>query len=661
MALLVAALAAVVALALAVGIAAPTPSTAQLLSPGRLSRAHQELEGDENCIRCHASGRQVPQQRCLSCHDDLAARIRAGRGLHGTTYRGQACAGHCHVEHRGVNAPLVRWPAGGMNQFDHADTGWRLEGAHTRAECRDCHRGVNARGNRTFLDTNRRCASCHQDVHEGRLGTACESCHNQTDFHQADRTDFSHAVTRFPLRGAHRSVECAECHGTPPTWLGIEFGTCASCHQDPHAGRLGAQCASCHNEFSWADTRGFAHPGLSLAGGHQGVACATCHDRGNTEAPSAGARCVGCHHPVHEAPFGNRCETCHQGIAWLGLPRRVGLDAHPRTAFPLVGEHQDVACQGCHRMELPRPERYRGLSFGRCADCHADAHSGEFSARDAGECGSCHTSHGFHPTTFGIAAHASTSFPLTGLHAAVACAGCHGATRPRYDLHVPDQACAACHENPHGTQFQPEMAQGGCAHCHETSSWSQTRVSHTTWPLTGAHARAACEGCHAPSAAERAAGHTEPRYRGVPRDCEGCHDDVHAGQFRTSEPLRGCADCHTTSAFALPDWDHAGMTGFVLDGRHRDVSCEGCHASVTLRNGSRSTRYRLGYRECRDCHADPHAAPERSTAAAGGLMPERAAAHAALSPHPLATGPEALVQGAERARRLAELAEWVSP
>ena len=165
----------------------PSPGAAQLLSPGPLSRAHHELEGDDNCIRCHASGRQVPAQRCLGCHDDLASRIRAGQGLHGTTYRGQACAGRCHVEHRGRDARLVRWPAGGMNSFDHRDTGWPLEGAHVAAGCRDCHRGANARGNPTFLNASPRCASCHQDVHQGRLGTACQSCHDQTDSRSASR------------------------------------------------------------------------------------------------------------------------------------------------------------------------------------------------------------------------------------------------------------------------------------------------------------------------------------------------------------------------------------------------------------------------------------------------------------------------------------------
>ncbi|MBK7773368.1 MAG: hypothetical protein IPI43_04405 [Sandaracinaceae bacterium] len=635
----------------------PSPGAAQLLSPGPLSRAHHELEGDDNCIRCHASGRQVPAQRCLGCHDDLASRIRAGQGLHGTTYRGQACAGRCHVEHRGRDARLVRWPAGGMNSFDHRDTGWPLEGAHVAASCRDCHRGANERGNPTFLNASPRCASCHQDVHQGRLGTACQSCHDQTDFERANRAAFSHAQTRFPLRGGHTSVACAACHGTPPEWLGIEFSTCASCHQDPHEGRLGAQCVSCHNEFSWADTtRGFAHPGLSLGGGHRGVACASCHDQGNTEAPSGGARCVSCHRPVHEAPLGNRCETCHRSIEWLGLPRRVGLEAHPLTAFPLVAQHADVACAECHELSMPRPERYRGLEFDQCADCHADVHAGEFAGRAQADCASCHTPHGFHPTTFGVAAHASTDFPLTGLHTAVPCAGCHGAERPRHDLRVPEQACASCHENPHGNQFRREMAQGGCASCHQTTGWSSAtgaRVPHTTWPLTGAHAQAACEGCHAPSAAERAAGVTQPRYRGVPRDCEGCHEDTHAGQFRSSEPLRGCADCHETTAFTLPDWDHAAMTTFPIDGRHQDVSCAGCHASVTLRNGASSVRYRLGYRECRDCHADPHATPEAPA--------PRDVSAETLGVCPMGGDSGAVTQASGGTPTLAELAEWVWP
>jgi hypothetical protein len=38
-----------------------------------------------------------------------------------------------------------------------------------------------------------------------------------------------------------------------------------------------------------------------------------------------------------------------------------------------------------------------------------------------------------------------------------------------------------------------------------------------------------------------------------------------------------------------------------------DVRCVGCHRQERLRNGTKSVRYRLGYSECADCHANPHA------------------------------------------------------
>ena len=52
----------------------------------------------------------------------------------------------------------------------------------------------------------------------------------------------------------------------------------------------------------------------------------------------------------------------------------------------------------------------------RCADCHADAHAGQFTSRsDAGDCRTCHTISGFLPTTYTPASHAKARFPLTGL------------------------------------------------------------------------------------------------------------------------------------------------------------------------------------------------------------------------------------------------------
>src|SRR5581483_9785059 len=136
---------------------------------------------------------------------------------------------------------------------------------------------------------------------------------------------------------------------------------------------------------------------------------------------------------------------CHGLIVWLGLPKAIGLGAHPKTQYPLTGKHDDVACASCHKPSLAVEARYRKLAFNRCADCHADKHNAEFASRDSGECKPCHATSGFRPTLFGIDLHASTKFPLVGKHGAAACSGCHKNPRPMLDLRVQKQVCADCH------------------------------------------------------------------------------------------------------------------------------------------------------------------------------------------------------------------------
>ena len=171
----------------------------------------------------------------------------------------------------------------------------------------------------------------------------------------------------------------------------------------------------------------------------------------------------------------------------------------------------------------------------------------------------------------------------------------------RVQWHLAQRACADCHENPHGDQFAREMAEGGCAHCHSPNAWNLPTVDHSTWPLTGAHAEAQCAACH-----NTASGQGKAAYRGVPRACEGCHDDPHAGQFRLEAPLRACTDCHDTRSFHIAQFDHQKLTGYALEGKHQKVQCDGCHKPETLRNGASAVRYRLTYRACSDCHQNPH-------------------------------------------------------
>ena len=576
----------------------------QLLSPGPLAKSHASLEGDQHCNDCHSSGKRVDPAGCLKCHGDI--RINAGQGLHGRNYKGKPCEG-CHVDHLGKG--LTRWPGGSPDKLDHALTGWVLNGAHQNTACAKCHNKANGRGSPTFIGLSQNCVSCHKDVHQGRFGETCLGCHDEKTWKNLNLKTFNHDQAKFQLRGAHQTVACAKCHFEPPKWIGLKFEACIDCHKDPHAGKLGSSCTNCHEDTRWKPVtfkHGAAkHPGTSLANGHAPLACTACHDKGNLVAPSRGKECASCHKVSHKAPFGRGCVSCHGTIQWLGLPHSVGLTAHVRTAFPLTGKHQSVNCASCHKPELPREQRYRKLAFGRCVDCHADQHRGEFAKQASGECAPCHTTAGYRPTLFGAVSHNATRFPLVGKHAATACSACHTAPRPRLDLHVTKQVCADCHENPHGDQFAKEMAQGGCGQCHQPLGWKLPKIDHSTWPLTGAHATAQCDSCHHPSPEDRKSGRGSS-YRGVPRNCNGCHDDVHLGQFRLTAPVLECDKCHSTKVFKIPTFDHQGIAGWALTGEHAKVDCAKCHRPAKLKDESITTRWRLPSAECKFCHANPH-------------------------------------------------------
>lgn len=584
----------------------PRLAAAQLLSPGPLASAHASIDGDNNCGKCHESGKQVVARLCLECHKDLGAALAASRGLHGRQYKGKACE-TCHVDHLGRGSKLVRWPGGAMEKLDHKLTGWPLEGDHARVACLKCHTKTSPLGKPQFLGTKNTCAGCHNDPHTGRFGTDCQRCHNVTEWKAFERKSFDHALARFPLTGKHTSVACEKCHsGTPPRWKPVEFSTCEACHADPHKGQFKPKaCTSCHDTGGWqsgADKVRSNHPGLSLANGHAKVDCKACHDRGNNKKPSKGSACASCHKPIHVAQFGSRCESCHASIRWVGLPDSIGRDNHSKTRYALAGKHASVDCARCHPTSKPPARRYRGLEFGACNTCHADKHAGEFKARNNGECAACHTVAGFTPTRFGPAEHATTKFALDGKHGATPCSGCHPGARPRLRFTVAKQACADCHANPHGTQFQTEMAKGGCAACHTALDWHQPQIDHSRWPLAGAHKRTACAACHG----EAKAGASPAAYRGIPRDCEGCHDDIHAGQFRQTQPIKACKTCHGTETFAIArTFDHR-TTRYPLEGKHVALTCDRCHTPATLRNGTTAVRWRLGYTKCKDCHANPH-------------------------------------------------------
>lgn len=142
---------------------------------------HQE----DTCSRCHRKreenehGESTPGEHhvpCSRCHD---VQNRGG-------------CGHCH------------WTQGEAKPkpFEHAGTGWVLDGFHVTLACR----------------------TCHKDVPYRKLDRDCDTCH--TDWSPAS---FDHAVAGQVLDKSHEDADCAACH------VGRKFDrppTCNECHNE---------------------------------------------------------------------------------------------------------------------------------------------------------------------------------------------------------------------------------------------------------------------------------------------------------------------------------------------------------------------------------------------------------------------------------------------
>lgn len=554
----------------AVLLLAPVGPVAAQLSPGPLSRPHSQLEGSAHCLDCHQSRKGVDAEKCLGCHELLAARVRVGEGLHGRP--DYADCKTCHIDHHGLEFELVWWGDEGQAAFDHELTGHRLEGAHQSLECRECHRTehvldaarLRRHGKdpmRTFLGLGTECLSCHQDEHRGQLaGRSCESCHSQESWRPAAR--FDHQAARFTLTGRHRDVGCPECHAEERDSEAMEAGTFV--------------------RF----------------------------------APVAWESCRACHQDPHQARFGPDCESCHQTSGWLVLDDDA-FD-HRLTRYPLEGRHRDLRCGSCHRAGEPR----RGIAFAACRDCHEDEHAGQLARRaDGGDCASCHDLAGFTPARYTRAEHQEV-FALEGGHQEVACEACHpavargelvrqrvalpsagGSSELTLQLRFSSNRCSDCHEDPHdGASVGLEQDQG-CQSCHRVDAWSDVAFQHgeTGFELDLRHVGLSCRECHAPEAGEGE--DSAMVFKGLGRECASCHADPHQGQFE--EPaggVAGCERCHGTGPWRPADrFDHARDATFALEGAHQGVSCLDCHRRESGPDGP-FTRFRPLSHSCRACH-----------------------------------------------------------
>ena len=488
-----------------------------------LTGAHADLD----CAICHLNNKFIAiQTDCYSCH----AKDDPHNGQFGTI-----CAA-CH--------DTAAWlPA----TFDHEKSNFPLTGAHAHLVCTECH------DKNIFTPLDSTCISCHaqDDAHNGKFSTFCDACHTTTAWQPPT---FDHATSKFPLTGAHASLECAQCH--PNNIFTPLDSSCYSCHEkdDQHNGQFGTVCDKCHSTTAWLPAS-FDHTttGFVLNGAHTNLACSQCHP--NNIFTHIDTSCYSCHakDDTHKGQFGQACNQCHSTSAWLP----ASFD-HTKTGFNLTGAHTNLACSQCHPNNVFNP-----LDTA-CYACHAkdDAHNGQFGQ----DCGQCHSTTAWKPASFD---HSKTGFPLTGAHSKLACGNCHangnfGGLSP---------ACYSCHakDDAHGGQFGQD-----CGSCHSTNAWKPASFDHskTGFPLTGGHAGLACGNCH-----------NDGNFGGLSPVCSTCHSDpaFHAGLFGNMT----CDQCHNTTAWVPAQFNapHPNACGEVTCINHEGATCRDCH-TVDLMDAS---------------------------------------------------------------------------
>ena len=440
------------------------------------------------CQTCHVKPTTVVRlkyARCMDCHTDV----------HKGLFPAEDCAA-CHTE-AGFK------PA----KFDHnARTKFALDGKHATTACVACHKsaGVQARVNMPvsqrivdFRGANAACASCHADVHKGKLGTTCQTCHGTTSF---KLSTFQHPRQPEFFQGAHAGIACEKCHLpeaksvvglvkgiSPPAgsreYKGVPFA-CAACHKDPHLGQVGPDCAKCHGlavKGYKADLFVHTNSRFALTGKHESVPCAKCHAKETGKFPSGSGtavrltgistECGTCHKDPHLGQLSPRCETCHDAASF-----KVAKFTHPKkkeTEEFFVSRHATIACAECHKRETRDYPAGHGSAVRyalpvSCAHCHEDVHHGAL-GRD---CATCHNAVVWR--TASRAFHKTAAFTLEGKHLTVPCASCHlkgvvkGTPTGCYDCHwirKPDD------------RFKTALG-GDCQTCHRPIAWSAVTWSH---------------------------------------------------------------------------------------------------------------------------------------------------------------------------------------
>ncbi len=531
--------------------------------------AQRFLGLDSNCATCHEDPHEGQMaSSCASCHGqesfDQLQSLDHDRHL-------PLIGGHADVGCRDCHAKDSRFSLEAMTL---------RKGKPSPRTCVDCHASPHQTD---FVDEVARmeslaapgaCVTCHAADH---ISFRDERLKLEPRWHSA---------SGFDLDPPHDQVECAKCHDPATEeflarYPGREQGLCAQCHLDPHLGQFergpfalppltprsralvpagAGDCSACHADEHFLphefDLAKHERTELPLTGEHARIECNECHQDPPANQPrvfhGTPSNCDSCHQDAHGgffAPFAagvptpehGECARCHQTESFDAVSPD-DFDHGRWTGFAVKGAHEAEGCQVCHPL-APEPDE-AGRTFGKvsehfgeyqgCVTCHADPHGGAFdlaalpaAVGSRSDCARCHNEVSFRTLDQGFDHGAWTGFTLAGAHGTAACNACHTplarpAAAGRTWERAKGQACADCHAEPHGRQFEL----GGktdCARCHTDETANFLRFNHerdSRFRLGEAHKDVACSACHLP-VVER--GLQFIRYKPMGTECVDCH------------------------------------------------------------------------------------------------------------------------------------------
>lgn len=283
----------------------------------------------------------------------------------------------------------------------------------------------------------------------------------------------------------------------------------------------------------------------------------------------------------------------------ISVPVACKRSTPTTMTFELVGLHQQVTCEGCHRETIgPLPTD--------CVSCHIKDRPADHYSNP---CGQCHTEIGWPDFSM------HSFLPVQGGHS-LECASCHASEDRFDDLPGQAQVCASCHDS---TRPEDHFGDRDCISCHVPSVWGEATKDHSFFPLEGSH-ELDCVSCHSTGDPGALAGQGDL--------CESCHERP-TGHFNTGTSCfeaQDCSTCHEITSWPDAVLNHNACSSFPtqheagsprpcgschLDApNYRSFDCNDCHSAESNNylqewNGEHDSNVSFtDQNACLDCHPD---------------------------------------------------------